>query len=54
MDPITLGYYAIICGGLSLASPWLGSVLVRLAIGVGVGLGAAALLPTVHAALTYS
>lgn len=54
MDPITLGYYAAICGTLSLASPWLGSMIVRLVIGVIVGLGAAAALPQVHAAITYS
>lgn len=45
MDPITLTFYAVVCGCLSAASPKLPSLPVRLGIGAGVGLVAAAVLP---------
>jgi hypothetical protein len=53
MDLIALGYYAAVCGVLGVASPWLGSFFMRFIIGGIVGVGAAALLPQVHAALAY-
>jgi hypothetical protein len=49
MDPVSLGYYAAICGVLGIASPWLGALPVRLVVGALVGVGAAALLPQVQA-----
>ena len=45
MDYISLGFYAAVCGVLSLVAPGLGSMLVRLGIGAMVGIAAAALLP---------
>jgi hypothetical protein len=51
MDPVTLAYYGVICGCLSLVSPRIGSGLARLAIGLAVGLAAAAVLPPLRRAL---
>jgi hypothetical protein len=51
MDPMTLVYYAGICGLLSLAGPRLGGRWARFGIGVLVGLGAAVALPAIRAAL---
>ncbi len=45
MDVTALIFYAIVCGLLSLAGPRLGAPLMRLGIGAGVGILAAALLP---------
>jgi len=45
MDPITLGFYAIVCGLLSAVAPSMPRLPVRLAIGAVVGLAAASLLP---------
>lgn len=45
MDPISLSFYAAICGTLSVAAPKLGGFLPRLGIGAIVGLVAAAALP---------
>jgi hypothetical protein len=51
VDIVTLTYYAAICGVLSVAAPYLGNRLVRLAIGVSVGVIAAAILPMARAAM---
>lgn len=51
MDPITLSFYAIVCGLLGLAGPTLGRPTVRLAIGAVVGLVAAGALPYLRASL---
>lgn len=51
MDFVTLAYYAAICGLLSVAAPYLGNRLVRLTLGVLVGVIAAALLPLARAAM---
>jgi len=51
MDPVTLSFYAVICGLLSLAGPTLGRPAIRLVIGAGVGLLAAGALPYLRAAL---
>ena len=48
MDPFALLFYAIVCGCLSFAAPKLGGRLQRLAIGAGVGVVAAALLPFIR------
>ena len=51
LDPTTLVYYALICGVLSLAGPVFQRPAVRFAVGICVGLGAAALLPQIQAVL---
>lgn len=48
MEPISLVFYAIVCGLLSAFAPNLGGFGLRLAIGAVVGIGAAAALPYVH------
>ncbi|MEO0343219.1 MAG: hypothetical protein AAF198_07255 [Pseudomonadota bacterium] len=53
MEPITLGFYALICGFLSLVAPSLGGLIPRFALGAGVGLGAAAVLPLIQGAMGY-
>ena len=51
IDPVALVFYALVCGVLSLAAPSAGRPLVRLGLGAVVGIGAAALLPVIRAAL---
>ena len=51
MDILTLSFYGIICGTLAYASPAMKNTIVRLAIGVGTGLLAAAMLPSIKAFL---
>ena len=46
MDPVVLGFYATVCGALSVFAPNLGGFLPRLAIGAFVGLVAASILPS--------
>lgn len=48
MELLSLVFYAVVCGVLSLFAPWLGGVLPRLATGAVVGLAAAALLPVLR------
>mgnify|MGYP000218152339 CR=1 FL=1 len=45
MDPVSLGFYAVVCGLLGWAGPWLGRAWMRLAVGALVGIVAVALLP---------
>ena len=45
MDPISLAFYAIVCGCLSVFAPNLGGFAPRLAVGAGVGIVAALVLP---------
>lgn len=45
MDMIALGFYACVCGLLSVFAPKLGTFPVRLAIGAAVGAGSAFVLP---------
>jgi hypothetical protein len=49
MDPVTLAYYAVICGLLSLAAPRLATPMQRFVAGVLVGLVAAGGLPFLRA-----
>jgi hypothetical protein len=49
MDPVTLVFYAIICGALALFSPAFPTAIYRLLAGAVVGLGAASLLPFIRA-----
>jgi hypothetical protein len=51
MDPLSLGYYALVCGALSLAAPRWPTPGVRFLIGGAVGIVAAVLLPTLRGAL---
>jgi hypothetical protein len=51
MDVPAMIFYACVCALLSAASPRLGAPLLRLGVGAGVGLIAAALLPTIRTAL---
>jgi len=52
VDPFALLFYAVVCGCLSFFAPKLGGRMQRLAIGAGVGVVAAALLPIVRLAIT--
>jgi hypothetical protein len=45
MDITALGFYAVVCGVLSFASPQLGRPLSRFAIGAVIGIVAATVLP---------
>jgi hypothetical protein len=47
MDPITLGFYAVVCGTLSVVAPKFPRLPIRLGIGVAVGLIAASILPLI-------
>ncbi|WP_424966381.1 hypothetical protein [Dinoroseobacter sp. S375] len=51
MDPVALAFYAAICALLSLFAPQLGGRMTRLAVGAGVGVVAAALLPILRTTL---
>ena len=51
MDPITLGFYAIVCGCLSAVAPRFPRLPIRLGIGAAVGLVAASALPVLRGAL---
>jgi hypothetical protein len=48
LDPVSMTYYAIVCGGLALASPLLNPVIVRLVAGAIVGVIAALVLPALR------
>lgn len=45
MDPVTILYYAAVCGGLAAFAGRAGGFLQRLGLGVVVGLAAASALP---------
>ncbi|MCG6901742.1 MAG: hypothetical protein LJE68_03590 [Rhodobacter sp.] len=51
MDPIALGFYALVCGGLSVIAPNFPRLPVRLGIGAVVGLVAATVLPWIKGML---
>jgi hypothetical protein len=51
VDPVTLAYYAMICGCLALASPRWTKMRMRLMVGVIVGVVAALLLPVLRGAI---
>ena len=53
MEPISLIFYAVVCGLLSLFAPSLGGRLPRLAVGAGVGVIAAIVLPVLRGAMGY-
>ncbi|MBO9465720.1 hypothetical protein TRP8649_04147 [Pelagimonas phthalicica] len=45
MDPVSLGFYASVCGLLGLAGPKLGGAPIRLGVGALVGIVAVTILP---------
>ncbi|MBW4981673.1 hypothetical protein KZZ07_03870 [Mameliella sp. CS4] len=47
MDPVSLGFYASVCGLLGLAGPKLGAAPIRLGVGALVGAIAVSVLPYV-------
>ena len=47
MDPITLIFYAVVCGCLSVVAPKVTGIPARLGVGAGVGIIAATTLPFV-------
>jgi hypothetical protein len=51
MDPVTLLYYGAICGCLSLVSPRIRPGVLRVLLGIVVGLAAATLLPALRSAI---
>ncbi len=51
MDPVSLVYYAIICGVLCWAGPRIGGPVLRVIAGVIVGMLAAGVLPALKAML---
>ena len=53
MDPISLAFYAAVCGLLSLFAPNLGGRVPRLAVGAGVGVVAATVLPILNGMMGY-
>ena len=48
MDPVSLAYYALICGALAVVAPALNTIFKRLALGIAIGLIAAASLPALR------
>ena len=48
MEPISLVFYAVVCGTLSLIAPNFGGALPRMAIGAVVGVIAAICLPFIQ------
>lgn len=53
MEPLSLVFYASVCGLLSVFAPNLPSMPVRLAVGAVVGVVAAALLPVLRGMMAY-
>jgi len=53
MDPITLAFYAIVCGLLGALAPSIPRLPLRLAIGAAVGIAAAALLPILRGSMGF-
>lgn len=45
MDPVTMVFYGVICGGLAVASPVLRKPWLRVVVGILVGVLAASALP---------
>ncbi|AWC24396.1 hypothetical protein WHT83_14230 [Aminobacter sp. P9b] len=45
MDPVTMAFYAVVCGGLAAAAPSFQSRAARLVVGTITGIVAASLLP---------
>jgi len=52
MDPITIIFYAIVCGCLSAVAPKLPRLPIRFGIGATVGILAATALPIIQSSLS--
>ncbi|MEP0521449.1 MAG: hypothetical protein ABJO09_06360 [Hyphomicrobiales bacterium] len=53
IDATTIAWYAVVCGILSACAPSLGGLGLRLAIGGGVGIFAASVLPFIRGMMGY-
>ncbi len=53
MEPISLAFYAAVCGLLSVVAPNLGGAIPRLATGAIVGVIAATVLPMLRGMMGY-
>lgn len=53
MEPISLVFYAVVCGLLSVFAPSLGGTVPRMAVGAVVGVLAATALPMVRGMMGY-
>lgn len=53
MEPISLVFYAVVCGLLSVFAPSLGGAAPRMAIGAAVGVLAATALPVMRGMMGY-
>ena len=53
MEPISLAFYAVVCGALSVVAPNLGGFVPRLAVGAVVGIVAALVLPFLRGMMGY-
>jgi len=53
MDPVTMIYYATVCAVLSVGAGTMRTMKWRLLIGALVGVAAAAVLPSVRAAIGF-
>lgn len=51
MEPVSLVFYAVVCGLLSVFAPNFGGVMPRMAIGAVVGIVAAVSLPFLRGAV---
>ena len=51
MDITVLGFYALVCGVLSVAAPRFGTAFVRFALGAAIGFLAALILPSLRSIL---
>lgn len=51
IDPVAIAFYGCICAALAAYAPARTRRIVRLAIGAGVGIGAAAALPFIRSAI---
>ena len=53
MEPISIAFYAAVCGTLSGLAPSLGGLTARLAVGAVVGVIAATVLPFLRGMMGY-
>ena len=53
MDLISVGFYAVICGSLSVLAPNFGNAAIRMGVGAVVGIAAAIILPMIRSSMGY-
>ncbi|MBX3579804.1 MAG: hypothetical protein KF723_21595 [Rhizobiaceae bacterium] len=51
MDPVTISFYAVVCGSLAILSPRIPTAVLRLVVGIAAGVAGASLLPFIRASL---